>query len=151
MLPCLAQPGPTPPRLAWGAELTRNAGRQQKAQLGDGVPKSRSLVSRFRERSAVDASQSARDTRGSANKGRHVGEGVNDGTHVGILSIDAGSRDDTDLLLVLVKAQGISVDGSLDDAKASLVSDTVAVSKSRGAAGRVGAGHFMEEGERCRE
>lgn len=100
---------------------------------------------------AGPASQSEHDTRGSANKGRHVGEGVDDGTHVGILSIDAGSRDDTDLLLVLVEAQGVSINGSLDDAKTSLVGDTVAVSKSRGAAGRVGTGHFMEEGERCKE
>jgi len=73
-------------------------------------------------------------------------KGDGNGAHIGILGVDTGSRDHTGLLLILVEGKRISVDIPLDNTKACLICNAVAISKS-GWAGIVVSGHIMEEGK----
>jgi hypothetical protein len=64
-------------------------------------------------------------------------------TYIGVLSVHACSANDPGLFLVLVDHERVCIDATLDDLKACLVGNSIAISKGRGTQIRV-AGHDME-------
>ena len=102
----------------------------------------RALVSRSAK--SVARSQSELGTRGAtrARKTTHRGQS----THVCVLSVDAGGRDDPCALLVLVENDWIRIDVALDDLEACLVCDPIAVSERRVACSLRSRGHNMGVG-----
>jgi hypothetical protein len=62
---------------------------------------------------------------------------------IGVLSVHASSANDPGSFLILIDHERVRIDATLDDLKACLVGNSIAISKGRGTQIRV-AGHDME-------